>query len=550
MNGKAPHSPAVVRGRLADLATSLALPLIAAAVAGVSLVHMLVRPQWGDQTWLLFLARRSLDAGQMQFSDFVEVNSPLIIWLSAIPVGLSQVFTISSTAALQLVMAFIVACSATWTVSLVGRNEGLTGRIFSIWFALALLFATVIRPWVHYAQREHILLLSVLPYLAMSARRIDGLKLTASEALLAGIFCAVGILLKPHHAGIVGAVELFILAKHRSIRTLVRPETVAMAITVATYAGAIWLWDSDYLRKVLPLTLHTYYGYHRVEFWTVLSPMRALKFTALLLAWALLYRWLAHRALSAVLVLAAVGATVGCLAQMKGHDYHYVPAIAFFDLLLAVIVIDGWLRWFPPRTWAPRTSVTAAIVIVTSIVTIAISYPLQRTVAAHSYVDERIAAQQSVSREIPRGSTVVVLSTSTESIFEQVLDRGWEWGSRFDCLWMVPAIVDAERSAARNGQMEPATVRDAARTTRSAVTADLKRWQPSPVLVDRCQDRSIVPCMGAGGMRIDLLGWLKEDPGFASAWEDYVMHGQVGPYDLWCRKDDTEICRRILADLP
>jgi hypothetical protein len=56
--------------------------------------------------------------------------------------------------------------------------------------------------------------------------------------------------------------------------------------------------------------------------------------------------------------------------------------------------------------------------------------------------------------------------------------------------------------------------------------------------------------MGAGGMRIDLLGWLKEDPGFASAWEDYVMHGQVGPYDLWCRKDDTEICRRILADLP
>jgi hypothetical protein len=549
MNGDALHGPTSIRGRLADLATSFAFPMVAAVVLGVSLVRMLVRPQWGDQTWLFFAARRLLDAGQMHFGDLVEANPPLIVWLSEIPIRLSQTTGIPPTAALQLVMALIIASSVTWTVSLVGRSGGLAGRIFAAWFALALLFAVAIRPWPHYAQREHILLLLVLTYLAMAARRIDKLKFTASEAFLAGMLGATGILLKPHHAGIVGVVELFMLAKHRNIRALVRPETVAMAATAVAYAGAIWLWESDYLRKVLPLTLHTYYGYHRVEFWTLLSPMRALKLAVLLLAWALLYRRLAHRALSAVLVLAAVGATLGCLVQMKGHDYHYVPALAFFDLLLAVIVIDGWLRWFPPRAWAPSTGVTAVIATVTSVATIAVSYPLQRTIAARGYVDERVAAQQSASREIPRGSTVVVLSTSTESIFEQVLDRGWEWGSRFDCLWMVPAIVDAERSAARNGWAEPAAVRDAATTTRNAVTADLERWRPNPVLVDRCQDRSIVPCLGAGGMRIDLLRWLREDPGFASAWEDYVMQGQVGPYDLWCRQGDTEVCRRILAHL-
>ena len=46
-----------------------------------------------------------------------------------------------------------------------------------------------------------------------------------------------------------------------------------------------------------------------------------------------------------------------------------------------------------------------------------------------------------MSADVPRGSTVLILSTAAEAVFEQVLDRGWEWGSRFMCLWMLPAIV-------------------------------------------------------------------------------------------------------------
>jgi hypothetical protein len=536
-----------IRSRFADPAASLAFPLAAAAIVGVSLVHMLVRPQWGDQTWLLFLARRSLDTSHMQFGDLVEANPPLIIWLSEIPVRLSQILAISSTAALQLVMALTVACCVAWTVSLVGRGEAFAGRIFSAWFALALLVATVIRPWPHYAQREHILLLLVLPYLALTARRIDGLKIATGEAFLVGMVGAAGILLKPHHALIVGAVELFVLMRARNVRALFRPESVAMAATAIAYAGAIFLWAPDYLRKVLPLAMHTYYAYHRVELWTMLPPVRALKLAILLLAWALVYRRLAHRTLSAVLALAALGATAGYLAQMKGHDYQYVPAMAFFDLLLGVIAIDVWLKWSPERAWLPNWRLAAAVSGLTCIVAISVSYPLQRARAAHPYVDARIEAQRALSRHIPRGSTVVVLSTSTESFFEEVLDRGWEWGSRFDCLWMIPALVDAERSAARDGAVEPAALRDAAATTRGAVAADLKRWRPNPVLVDRCQDKTIAPCMGAGTMRLDLLQWLQQDPGFASAWKDYVRQGEVGPYDLWCREGETAICREILA---
>ena len=133
-----------------------------------------------------------------------------------------------------------------------------------------------------------------------------------------------------------------------------------------------------------------------------------------------------------------------------------------------------------------------------------------------------------------------------QTVFEQVLDRGWEWGSRFDCLWMLPAIINAEHDRVRTAAL--ATIRNAALTTRDAILADFVRWHPNPVLVDRCQDETFAPCMGIGTLRVDLLQWFKQDPRFAEAWTDYVHEGQAGPYDLWCRKGEADVCRRILAD--
>jgi hypothetical protein len=81
--------------------------------------------------------------------------------------------------------------------------------------------------------------------------------------------------------------------------------------------------------------------------------------------------------------------------------------------------------------------------------------------------------------------------------------------------------------------------------TRDAILADFTRWHPNPVLVDRCQDTTFVPCMGIGTLRVDLLQWFEEDPRFAKVWTDYVLEGQAGPYDLWCLKGERDVCRRI-----
>jgi hypothetical protein len=547
MSLQPPRSVTLNGSNLVGLVVSWAFPLVAGAALGMSLVYIAIRPQWGDQTWLLFAARRMLDGPWRGFESLAEANPPLIIWLSAIPVVLGRALDIRLAAALQGCLAALVAFSVLWSTVLLRRGTAVNSTRFAGWFALVLLFATVVHPWLHYGQREHIMLLLVLPYLIMAAGRIDGQVPSGREAVVAGLCAGIGFLLKPHHLLVVLAVEALLLIRARHVRSLCRPEAAAMIAAGLGYVAAIGLWTPDYLLKLLPLALNTYYDYHHAELWELISPMRALKMVLLTLLWAILYRRLAHRALATVLLLAGTGAALACFLQLKGHEYQFLPAIAFFDLLFGVIAIDCWLQWAAQRTVAIPRDLAAAGATLMFAATIALCYPLQLAKAAHGYTDDRIAVQQAVSHDIQTKATVLILSTSAEAFFEQVLDRDWEWGSRFMCLWMLPAIINAERAAILNETAEPAAMRDAAALTRNAVAADLARWQPNPVLVDRCQDERIAPCMGIGTLRVNLLQWLEQDPAFAAAWADYVQEGRAGPYDLWCRKEASDVCRHILA---
>jgi hypothetical protein len=528
------------------LGVSYALPLIAGAAAGMGVVCLMRRPEWGDQTWLLFAARRIMEFGRFAFEDLVEANPPLIVWLSGLPVALGRSLGISLPVALQGCLVVLAVVTIAWSTALVRR---IGGARFAGWFVPVLLFATVIHPWGHYGQREHIMLFFVLPYLIMAACQMEGVSPSTAGGLMAGLLAALGFLLKPHSLVVVLAVEALLLMRTRDLRTMlrtmVRPEVAAMVATGLAYATAILLWAPDYLFKVLPLMLSTYYDYHRAALSELISPIRGLKMVMVVLLWATLYRQLAHRALATVLFLAAIGTTVGYVAQLKAHVYHLVPATAFFDLLFGVIAVDCWLLWAAPRLQPIALRPAAVGASLMFVAAVALCYTLQLARASHAYPDERIAVQRAMGQDIPRGSTVFILSTSAESAFEQALDRGWEWGSRFLCLWMLPAIINAEHDRGRTAEL--ATIRKAALTTRDAILADFVRWHPNPVLVDRCQDESFAPCMGIGTLRVDLLQWFEQDPRFAEAWTDYVHEGQAGPYDLWCRKGEADVCRRILA---
>src|ERR1700743_99084 len=111
--------------------TSIARPIVTAvsvalllAVLGMILFTTLRSPLKDDVAWLLYVARRWM-AGRELYVDVVEVNPPLIVWISAIPLQLASVLGIDAQfTAIPMFVAIVLGC-AWWTARLLQPYGGI-----------------------------------------------------------------------------------------------------------------------------------------------------------------------------------------------------------------------------------------------------------------------------------------------------------------------------------------------------------------------------------------------------------------------------------------
>src|ERR1700692_2105663 len=105
-----------------------------ASVLGVVLFIALRSPLKDDIAWLLYVARRWM-AGRELYVDVIEVNPPLIVWISAIPLTASRWLDITpQLAAISSFAAIVLGC-AWWSACLLRPTGGLftaRGPVFAI----------------------------------------------------------------------------------------------------------------------------------------------------------------------------------------------------------------------------------------------------------------------------------------------------------------------------------------------------------------------------------------------------------------------------------
>ncbi|MFC7609762.1 hypothetical protein [Teichococcus aestuarii] len=139
--------------------------MLSLGVVGVTLAVVLFTllraPMKDDVAWLLWVARQWL-RGQELYVDLVEVNPPLIIWLSAVPVMIADALGLTAKqVALPMVAAGALLsawASARWlrgTSPVFERPPATFAAISCVLLAM---------PGVEFAQREHLLVIAVLPH--------------------------------------------------------------------------------------------------------------------------------------------------------------------------------------------------------------------------------------------------------------------------------------------------------------------------------------------------------------------------------------------------
>lgn len=494
-------------------------------------------PLFHDQLWYLYAASRWLAGVPLYSSRLVETNPPLAIWASALPAMLSSHLPLSPMLAERIVIAGAMIGSAIWCARIL-RAHGVLSHLAHMFLAVAAVLALETTPMSIFGQREHLLVILVLPYLlegSLFAMRTRRSSLPTSEQIALGIVGGVGICFKPHYVLLLLSFELTLVLSKRSWRSLFRPALVAATSTLLLYVGLIFWGAPIYLRETLPILRDTYWAFGGAPLRRLivrLSRRYLAYWVVTALAWFLLRRRMRHSLVPLALLVCSLSGELIFLVQRTGWDYHTYPRAHLLYAAMLWIVAEGAasLIWTPDVRDPGLSRKVAFCVCVTAVSLLITGVRALRRPA----FDEDFRLPE-IFRSAPPGTTVVLLSPTLTGM-QTVVSHQLLWGSRYAHLFMLPAIIKNETPSGQTARkkLSPERLQQLTDLQRTTIAEDLRRDHPAIVVVPRCDELGV--CQAIDPVHFDLLGWFLESQAFASEWTHYQqVQGNVY-YDAFVRR--------------
>ena len=483
--------------------------LVLLTVLAVVLFVALRSPLKDDIAWLLYVARRWM-AGRELYVDLIEINPPMIVWISVIPLTVSRWLGVSPQfVAMPGFVALVLGCSW-WSACLLRAQGRASGGLFA---ARAPVFAVIgsvllLIPAADLGQREHLLVAAFLPYLILFARTLDGTRPPVTASVAAGVLASLGCALKPQYGLAFAALELVAL-RYRVWPWRVAP--LAAGITLAGYIALVAFLCPAYLRRAVPLAL-ALYGATDVSFLTLLGDSAALlaaEGLALFLWWRHRHD-LPQRHLLLTGVVFAITSSVICFIDGKDWFYHRLPATVVTVLVLilwsAAIIRDRLIDRPAGMSRIPRRGLAVAVIAVLLFGLSAarrLEAEMQQAVEPKQTTVARLEAL--IRREHAR--TYIAFSEWIALGFPVVNNTGVAWASRFDSMWALKGELWRAR-------FDPGTAKEwpVARW----VTHDFIAGCPDIAVVDTREKTNYITILSAS------------EPAFARAWSRYR---QIAAFD-------------------
>lgn len=290
-----------------------------------------------DVSWLIIVGEKVLD-GQRLYVDIFEVNPPASVWIYLPGIVAARALSITPELATAVLTFFLAAISFGSSGRLLHR-AGLLGRERIPQTLSAAIFAFLLLPGACFAQREHIAVLTLLPFIALLTVRLEGERVALSAPLLAGIGAGVTIAIKPHFVLAIAPMILLLMWRRRSIAAGLGVESWAAAGVALAYAIAVVWFYPVFVNEALPLLRAVYLPSRNgfAEVW--LSPATFMFFVASVLA-LFLVRGKAVRTVAIFNLLAAFGFAAAMGVQGKGYLNHCYPFVSLAIFALGLILVQ------------------------------------------------------------------------------------------------------------------------------------------------------------------------------------------------------------------
>lgn len=492
-------------------------------------------PLGHDQISYLMEARRALGGQVLYGSHLAETNPPVIIWFSAIPMALAHHVHRLEADWFRLLVSALMCGSTVWTVQILRRTRMLQRFEAVLLFTLLLVWAELPPAASDFGQREHLLVLFLLPYVLTVATGASK-SLPIAERVAVGLAASVGIWFKPHNILVVLALQLFVCVWERRWRSLMAPEFTAMIGGNLLILGAALWFAPLYFTHTLPLLKDTYWALGTETALSLARDQHVYNAVVVLFVglWLGLRRRMWNPAAAPALLVCSVSASIAFDIQHIGWAYHRYPHIALMEIAVAYFgadLLDGWIAAadFNPVVYG------LALIVCLGICSLGAVRILRRTLrdARRHYPPTALDA---VLRQCAPEETVYVFSTGVPAM-ATTYRHNLTWGSRFAHLWMLPALVQNELGPAGPDapfkRLSTQRLAEISTIQREESAEDLDYWKPAMVLVQQCT--AAKPCQGLEDKNFSILAWFLQGREFASAWSHYQRQFSVDGFDVYGR---------------
>lgn len=471
--------------------------LLLAAVLTLYAAQVFMFPIDDDVSWFLHALRRMWE-GEVLYRDIAEPNPPLILLLYAPPLFIADALGVNPANVINGVILFLAWMSAVAAAHILRYSIHHFSGLQRRWMFLACLAVLLAVPGVNViAQREHIFILLILPYvfLHLPSVRANPTKPSAPLLLLCAAAAALGFYLKPYFLIVWLALLLWDIKRSRSLKILFSSYHMLMVCIGMLYSAVMLAVFPEYLRY-LPLWLETYSAYTRTA--ANIFMQQSVYFLLALLA---LFLPLGKRILTrfdltylAVLVLAAF---INVVVQGKLWLYSFYPVHALAFLTLSYGLISGS---------APTLARLAFGCLCLCL------YMLPLRLMGYGAIMEQDKKQQAIFRGVletyAANRAIFVLGNETYPWFPLMLQTSARWGHRYSLMLMLPGIYHDDGTLTPRPGKE-----DQEREVLNALYEDFMRKNPALLIVfagDVPPGQPRPPFWD-----FDFKGWLQKDPRFA-----------------------------------
>lgn len=477
-----------------------------------------------DVAAVLHWADRML-GGERLYVDLIDVNPPMVFWLSAIPAALARLTGLPAAACLSGFFLLLFA-GATWFAGALLRPLLAARPASATLLPVATLALLLIYPAHSFGQREHLLFGLALPYLAAAARRVEGAPPDHATSVLATLVLGIGFCLKPHFVLVPAAVELYLLARRGWRASLADPAPWTILATGLLYLAAVWRITPEYITRILPLAFGHYTEFEGSTFGSLLRGDQVPTLVIGGVALALLSMRPGGSKSLGLLGAFVLAATLSGVIQAKGWDYHFLAARSGLLLWLVALVAAQLDSVLPPR----RAALVAGAALLGFMLLdgrLAPPFKLQS-----DYAGTPAGRMEALVRREGADRPVMWLTTSIYPHFPALVHAGVPLASHYMSMWLLPALYEHAAVGPDNQFVyrKPEEMSADERALYDHVAADLVRWQPGLVIVTRSSDDP-----GFRGHGFDYLAYFRRNPDFASAFASYRQVEQVEGWTIYKR---------------